>query len=206
MARKKYSALEVAKMMGLKKRAVQARAARYGVKKENGAFVFTAHFLKTKWGVNVPSDAHKKSTAVHNAHKRAHPENVVDGNEIGLHNLPNGNKVQVFTAEEYRSFELALIERKQLLQQVKQLQDWKDSFIRYTQERNALDAVSKGLIKEIEDVEDAQVMDDTDTDLQQHLSAKREEVIQNKTEHHKGDVQDMEYKSDYYSWLKNLKD
>jgi len=204
MARKKYSALEVAKMMGLKKRAVQARAARYGVKKENGAFVFTAHFLKTKWGVNAPSDAHKKSTAVHNAHKRAHQENLVDGNEVGLHTLPNGNKVQVFTESEYKSFELALIERKQLLQQVKQLQDWKDSFIRYTQERNALEAKDKGLIKEIDDVEDAQVMD-SDTDLQQHLSTKREEVIQNKTEHHKGDFQDMEYKSDYYSWLENLK-
>lgn len=200
MARKKYSALEVAKMMGLKKRAVQARAARYGVKKENGAFVFTAHFLKTKWGVNAPSDAHKKSTAVHNAHKRAHPENVVDGNEVGLHTLPNGNKVQVFTESEYKSFELALIERKQLLQQVKQLQDWKDSFIRYTQERNALEAKDKGLIKEIDDVEDAQVMD-SDADLQKHLSQKRAEVIKPKV-----NTSEQGFKTDYFGWMENLKD
>lgn len=201
MGRKKYSALEVAKMMGLKKRAVQARAARYGVKKQNGAFVFTAHFLKTKWGVNAPSDAHKKSTTVHNAHKRAHPENIVDGNEVGLHTLPNGNKVQVFTDSEYKSFELALIERKQLLQQVKQLQDWKDSFIRYTQERNALEARDKGLIKDIDvDVEEAQVMDDTD--LQKHLSQKRAEVIKPKP----NTSEQQGYKTDYFGWMENLKD
>ena len=200
MARKKYSALEVAKMMGLKKRAVQARAARYGVKKQNGAFIFTAHFLKTKWGVNAPSDAHKKSTTVHNAHKRAHPENIVDGNEVGLHTLPNGNKVQVFTDSEYKSFELALIERKQLLQQVKQLQDWKDSFIRYTQERNALEAKDKGLIKDIDvDVEEAQVMDDTD--LQKHLSQKRAEVIKPKA-----NTSEQGFKTDYFGWIQNLKD
>ena len=199
MARKKYSAVEVAKMMGLKKRAVQARAARYGVKKENGAFVFTAHFLKTKWGVNAPSDAHKKSTAVHNAHKRAHQENLVDGNEVGLHTLPNGNKVQVFTESEYKSFELALIERKQLLQQVKQLQDWKDSFLRFTQERNLIEAKDKGLFKEIDDVEEAQVMDDTD--IQKHLSQKRAEVIKPKV-----NTSEQWYRSDYFGWMEKLKD
>ena len=198
MARKKYSALEVAKMMGLKKRAVQARAARYGVKKQNGAFIFTAHFLTTKWGVDVPSDAHKKSTAVHNAHKSAHQEHLIDSNEVGLHKSPSGNLVQVFTESEYKSFENALQERKHLLSQVAELRQWKEDFIRYTQERNALDAVSKGLIKDIEDVEEAQVVD-SDADLQHHLSQKRAEVIKPK-------VNGQGYKTDYFTWLENLTD
>jgi len=92
-----------------------------------------------------------------------------------------------------------LIERKQLLQQVKQLQDWKDSFLRFTQERNLIEAKDKGLFKEIDDVEEAQVMDDTD--IQKHLSQKRAEVIKPKV-----NTSEQWYRSDYFGWMEKLKD
>ena len=194
-----YSVSEAAEILGVKKRAVQARAARHKLKKRKGAYAITDKIL-AKWGVVNEHYSEQTAHSESENTKRAHPENIVDGNEIGLHNLPNGNKVQVFTSEEYKSFELALIERKQLLQQVKQLQDWKDSFIRYTQERNALEARDKGLIKEIEDVEDAQVMD-SDADLQKHLSQKRADVIKPKA-----NTSEQGFKTDYFGWIQNLKD
>lgn len=200
MAIKIYSVAEVAEMLGVKERAVQARAARHNFRKRKGAYVFTDKTL-AKWKVGNEYQNEQTAHSKKSKSKGAQSEHLINSNEVGLHKAPNGNLVQVFTEAEYKSFELALIERKQLLQQVKQLQDWKDSFIRYTQERNALEAKDKGLIKEIEDVEDAQVMDYTD--LQKHLSQKRAEVIKpkvNTSEHEQG------YKTDYFGWIENLKD
>ena len=196
-----YSVSEAAEILGVKKRAVQARAARHKLRKRKGAYAITDKIL-AKWGVVNEHYSEQTAHSESENTKRAHPENIVDGNEIGLHNLPNGNKVQVFTSEEYDSFENALQERKHLLSQVAELRQWKEDFIRYTQERNALDAVSKGLIKDLEDVEDAQVMD-SDADLQKHLSAKRAKVIKpkaNTSEHEQG------FKTDYFGWMENLKD
>ena len=55
------------------------------------------------------------------------------------------------------------------------------------------------MIKEIDDVEDAQVMDDTD--LQKHLSQKRAEVIKPKV-----NTYEQGYKTDYFKWMENLKE
>ena len=197
---KYYSVSEVAEILGVKKRAVQARASRHKLRKRKGAYVITDKTL-AKWGVENEHYSEQTAHSESEKTKRAHPENIVDGNEIGLHILPNGNKVQVFTSEEYESFENALQERKYLLKQVAELEQWRKDFFKYTSQRATLEAKDKGLIKDLEDVEDAQVMDDTD--LQKHLSQKRAEVIKPKAN---TSEQEQGYKTDYFGWMENLKD
>jgi len=195
---KYYSVSEAAEILGVKKRAVQARAARHKLRKRKGSYVITDKIL-AKWGVVNEHYSEQTAHSESEKTKRAHPENIVDGNEIGLHILPNGNKVQVFTSEEYESFKNALQERKHLLKQVAELEQWRKDFFKYTSERNALEAKDKGLIKDLEDVEDAQVMDDTD--LQKHLSQKRADVIKPKP-----NTSEQGYKTDYFGWMENLRD
>ena len=117
-----------------------------------------------------------------------------------MHKAPNGNLVQVFTEAEYKSFENALQERKHLLAQIAQLQDWKDSFTLYTNQRNTIEAKEKGLIDVIHEVQEVKdvVNQDTEEDLQKHISAKRKEKL-NRMGH-------PDFKSDYYGWLENLKE
>lgn len=202
MATKKYSALEVAKMMGLQKRAVQARAARYGVKKQNGQFIFTAKFLE-KWGVQIAhNDAPKKKSPMHNAHQRA----PIDNLEVGLHKASNGNLVQVFTEAEYKSFENALQERKHLLKQVAELEEWRKTFFTYTSERNHIEAKEKGLIKDLDVIEVSEVVEDQertspdDSDIQKNVSAKRAEKLkQTKAKH-----DSPNYRTDYIGWMNDL--
>ena len=185
----RLSISQVCKRLKLSKRSVQRIAKSKGIPKDLEGYIFTEDAVRQM----------RQQTPTTSRSKGRSKEDVLRALELGLHEV-DGKMINVFSKEEYRSFELALIERKQLLQQVKQLQDWKDSFIRYTQERNALDAVSKGLIKEIEDVEDAQVMDDTD--LQKHLSQKRAEVIKPKP----NTSEQQGYKTDYFGWMEDLKD
>jgi len=202
MSIKIYSVAEVAEMLGVKERAVQARAARYKLRKRKGAYVFTDKQL-AKWGVGTAQETAQDAHLKESKSKRAQSEHLINSNEVGLHKAPNGNLVQVFTEAEYKSFEAALIERKYLLAQVAQLQEWKDSFTLYTNQRNTIEAKDKGLIDVIHQVQEVKdvVNQDTEEDLQKHIQAKRKEKL-NRIEH--PDFKD--FKADYYTWLENLTD
>ena len=186
---------QVCKRLKLSKRSIQRIAKSKGIQKDLEGYIFTEDAVRQM--------RQKESATSRN--KGRIKEGVLGDLELGLHEV-NGKMINVFSKEEYKSFELALIERKQLLQQVKLLQDWKDSFIRYTQERNLIEAKDKGLIKEIEEVEeDAQVMD-SDADLQKHLSQKRAEVIKPKVNTSEQGYKVQGYRTDYFGWMEKLKD
>ena len=199
MAIKIYSVAEVAEMLGVKERAVQARAARHKFRKRKGAYVFTDKTL-AKWKVGNEYQNEQTAHSKKSKSKGAQSEHLINSDVVGLHKAPNGNLVQVFTEAEYKSFENALQERKHLLAQIAQLQDWKDSFTLYTNQRNTIEAKEKGLmdvIHEVQEVKDV-VNQDTEEDLQKHIAAKRKEKL-NRMEH-------PDFKSDYYGWLENLKE
>lgn len=183
----RLSISQVCKRLKLSKRSVQRIAKSKGIPKDLEGYIFTEDAVR-QMRQQDPTTSRSKGRS---------KEDVLRGLELGLHEV-DGKMINVFSKEEYKSFELALIERKQLLQQVKQLQDWKDSFIRFTQERNLIEARDKGLIKDV-DIEEAQVMDDTD--LQKHLSQKRAEVIKPKA-----NTSEQGFKTDYFGWMENLKD
>jgi len=185
MSATRLSISQVCKKLKLSKRSVQRIAKSKGIPKDLEGYIFT-------------EDAVRQKESATSRNKGRSKEDVLGDLELGLHEV-DGKMINVFSKEEYKSFELALIERKQLLQQVKQLQDWKDSFLRFTQERNLIEAKDKGLFKEIDDVEEAQVMDDTD--IQKHLSQKRAEVIKPKV-----NTSEQWYRSDYFGWMEKLKD
>jgi len=199
MAIKIYSVAEVAEMLGVKERAVQARAARHKFRKRKGAYVFTDKIL-AKWKVGNEYQNEQNAHSKESKSKRAHPEHLINSDEVGLHKAPNGNLVQVFTEAEYKSFEAALIERKYLLAQVAQLQEWKDSFTLYTNQRNTIEAKDKGLIDVIHQVQEVKdvVNQDTEEDLQKHIQAKRKEKL-NRIEH-------PDFKAAFSKWMENLKD
>ena len=180
---------QVCKRLKLSKRSVQRIAKSQGIPKDLEGYIFTEDAVRQM--------RQKESATSRN--KVRNKEDVLGDLELGLHAV-DGKMINVFSKEEYKSFELALIERKQLLQQVKQLQDWKDSFIRFTQERNLIEAKDKGLFKEIDDVEEAQVMDGTY--IQKHLSQKRAEVIKKQN---KNEQVSSGFKSDYFGWMEKLK-
>ena len=199
MAIKIYSVAEVAEMLGVKERAVQARAARHKFRKRKGAYVFTDKIL-AKWKVGNEYQNEQNAHSKESKSKRAQLEHLINSDEVGLHKAPNGNLVQVFTEAEYKSFEAALIERKHLLAQVAQLQEWKDSFTLYTNQRNTIEAKDKGLIDVIHQVQEVKdvVNQDTEEDLQKHIQAKRKEKL-NRIEH-------PDFKAAFSKWMENLKD
>ena len=189
----RLSISQVCKKLKLSKRSVQRIAKSKGIAQDLEGYIFTNESVRQM----------RQKTPTTSRNKGRSKEDVLRDLEQGLHESDNGNLIQVFSKEEYKTFEAALIERKYLLDKVAELREWKDSFTRYTNQRNIIEARDKGLINELDIVEVSEV--DTvlakpsldDSDLQNHLAQKRAKKV---------NTSGQGFKSDYYGWLENLKD
>jgi len=145
MSKQFYSIPEAAHILGVKERAVQRRAKRYGIKKRGGRYLIP-HDILTVW---------KGEEANTEREQDAHDTHTVYG--VGMHHQEDGTVMQVFTQDEYDTFKRMLIEHKELKSRVAQLQDWVERFTTYTQERNTIEAHEKGLLKHVnENTEDVE--------------------------------------------------
>jgi hypothetical protein len=189
----RLSISQVCKKLKLSKRSVQRIAKSKGIAQDLEGYIFTNESVR-QMRQKDPATSRNKGRS---------KEDVLRDLEQGLHESDNGNLIQVFSKEEYKTFESALIERKHLLDKVAELREWKDSFTRYTNQRNIIEARDKGLINELDIVEVSDVVEDLeqtsldDSDLQNHLAQKRAKKV---------NTSGQGFKSDYYGWLENLKD
>ena len=189
----RLSISQVCKKLKLSKRSVQRIAKSKGIAQDLEGYIFTNESVR-QMRQKDPATSRNKGRS---------KEDVLRDLEQGLHESDNGNLIQVFSKEEYKTFEAALIERKHLLDKVAELREWKDAFTRYTNQRNIIEARDKGLINELDIVEVSEVdpvlakpsLDDSD--LQNHLAQKRAKKV---------NTSGQGFKSDYYGWLENLKD
>jgi hypothetical protein len=187
----RLSISQVCKKLKLSKRSVQRIAKSKGITQDLEGYIFTNESVR-QMRQKDPATSRNKGRS---------KEDVLRDLEQALHESDNGNLIQVFSKEEYKTFEAALIERKHLLDKVAELREWKDAFTRYTNQRNIIEARDKGLINELDIVEVSEV--DTvlakpsldDSDLQNHLAQKRAKKV---------NTSGQGFKSDYYGWLKEL--
>ena len=169
-----YTIKEAANALEVTKRTIQRKCASLNVAKDNGAYIITEDVLRQMRRRTT------ESTDI--------PNTIEHTYGVGLHEQEDGTMLQVFTKDEYKQFEAALIERNHLLKQVAELRQWKDDFIKYTNQRNTIEAHDKGIIKHL----DHEEVEDHAEDIQQHLIAKRKEVIKDKAA--------------FSKWMENLKD
>ena len=170
---KTYTIKEAAKLLNVTDRAVQRRCARHGIEKKNNRYNITLPVL-IEWGYK-PNNVleHKPNTREH--------LNLQAGEVI---EQEDGSIIECFTKENYSHLEQALIERNELKielremqKRLEQLQQWKEDFMRYTSQRNTIEAHEKGVIAStIEDIEEVQ----SEEILQKHLSDKRKMVLKDK--------------------------
>ena len=168
---KYFTIQEAASILGVKERAVQARCSRYGLKKINGRYSIPQALIE-QWG----------GSQTHTSSAQPNAQTHIYG--LGQHEQADGTYIQVFTKDEYKQFEDALIERNELKielremqKRLEQLQQWKEDFMRYTSQRNTIEAHEKGVIAStIEDIEEVE----SEEILQKHLSDKRKIVLKDK--------------------------
>ena len=194
----RLSISQVCKKLKLSKRSVQRIAKSKGIAQDLEGYIFTNESVR-QMRQKDPATSRNKGRS---------KEDVLRDLEQGLHESDNGNLIQVFSKEQYKTFEAALIERKHLLDKVAELREWKDSFTRYTNQRNIIEARDKGLINELDIVAVSEVNpvlakpSPDDSDIQKNVSAKRAEKLrQTKAKH-----DSPNYRSDYISWINDLND
>ena len=178
---KTYTINQAKDLLKVSERAVQRRCKRHGIPIKNGQYCIDLATL-ISWGYktsNVPehSDA-KPNTPVH---IQLEAGQVIEQED--------GSVLECFSKEKYQSLEQALIERlelkielRELSQRLEQLQQWKEDFMQYTNQRNTIEAFDKGLIQQMDkdEVDDSNLTEPDVTDIHQHLQAKRSEVIRAK--------------------------
>jgi hypothetical protein len=177
----RYAISDVAKMLKLSKRSVQRLAAKHDVPKDLEGYIFTDETVRQM--------RHKPG-----ATSRSNDGEVIEDLAVGLHRAKNGNLVQVFTEDQYKKFEEALIHRKHLLKEIERLEQWRQDFFDYTNQRNTIEAKEKGLIQDIEN--EIQDIPSEDADIQSNLNTKRLEILNKKSNS----------TQEFAAWMESLKD
>lgn len=195
MSDKTYTIGEAATRLNATKRTIQRKLRALGIPTKNGAYVITDDLLRelnaTKRGKNNGATTATKEPTTELRHAATEP-NKSEHTQLEAGEVieqEDGSVIECFSPEKYQSLEQALVERlelkielREVYKRLDQLQQWKDDFMRYTSERNTIEAFDKGLIKPIdkEEVDDSNLTEPDVTDIQQHLQLKRNEVIRAK--------------------------
>ena len=195
MSDKTYTIGEAATRLNATKRTIQRKLRALGIPTKNGAYVITDDLMRelnaTKRGKNNGATTATKEPTTELRQAATEPNKTehiqLEAGEVI--EQEDGSIIECFSAEKYLSLEQALVERlemkielRELSQRLEQLQQWKNDFMRYTSERNTIEAFDKGLIQQMdkEEVDDSNLTEPDVTDIQQHIQAKRSEVIRAK--------------------------
>ena len=178
---KTYTINQAKDLLKVSERAVQRRCKRHGIPIKNGQYCIDLATL-ISWGYKtniVPEHSDAKPNKSEHIQLEA-GEVIVQQDE---------SVIECFSKEKYQSLEQALVERlelkielRELSQRLEQLQQWKEDFMKYTNQRNTIEAFDKGLIQQMDkdEVDDSNLTEPDVTDIQQHIQAKRSEVIRAK--------------------------
>ena len=195
MSDKTYTIGEAATRLNATKRTIQRKLRALGIPTKNGAYVITDELLRelnaTKRGKNNGATTATKEPTTQLRQAATEPNKTehikIEAGEVIVQQ--DGSVLECFSAEKYQSLEQALVERlelkielREVYKRLDQLQQWKEDFMKYTTQRNTIEAFDKGLIQQMDkdEVDDSNLTEPDVTDIQQHIQAKRSEVIRAK--------------------------
>jgi tRNA(Ile)-lysidine synthase TilS/MesJ len=168
---KTYTINEAKDLLKVSERAVQRRCKRHGIPIKNGQYCIDLATL-ISWGYKtniVPEHPDAKPNTTE--HIKIEAGQVIE--------QADGSIIECFDQDKYKSLEQALIERlelkikvRELSKRLEQLQQWKNDFMQYTNQRNTIEAFEKGVIQPIdkEEVDDSNLTESDTADIQQPIS------------------------------------
>lgn len=177
MANKIYTITEAAKRLNVTKRTIQRRLSKLETPIHEGAYVITEDVMRI---LTKSSNAEYKAATPTTPEAATMSLQALQAGEVI--EQADGSIIECFSQAKYEQLEQALVERQELKIELRemqkrldQLQQWKEDFMRYTNQRNTIEAHEKGVIASTDEVEEIS----HEEIIQKKLANKRLQVITN---------------------------